>query len=459
MERLLEQSPQVRRGVTVYQPQQQAQPFVMRRPMYEQPQQQRQIYVPPAQTRAQIRTQREQFGGADAFAHSEQVYLNSPEAQKQRQDAAEAQAKANQPDVPWWKKALGYTIGNLAVPLGALNTPLRGIELGVSEFAQHTPLRIQQGLARAAQLASGDILGAAGGTRVPGLNVAPAPVELATQFITSTKAGGFIDPEQAKNAPGGSNLARVLNPTSPYGYGGLLDPNAGKWRNRFVGFAGDTLFNPLTYVEPVPAARVLSAGDEAAGLASNAAEDALRAAVREGAPAERIAALQAERDAAQQAFRESQVAQRIHGRVGRARIVAEAYARDPEAAAFFESEWVKGAQRGFNTMSPEARRALGIADPSLYLLGGKAVPYTGKYSELLSKAGGAFRGFRDAELAGGRLPLVQKLTAGPQEIQTPLRILSNCLAVKHADDAMAVTCIMLRVSYHDDSCSFFIQVS
>lgn len=340
------------------------------------------------------------------FSALEQAFAKAPQ---------QGQPDPNQDQsLPWWMKA-GGLLNAVLTPLGLMGTGRKAVEVGAGEFAQHAPQGLQSALAQ---------IGATQTGTLGGLYMHQPLTQIANPaaYATNTQAGGFVDKERAKQAIG-NPIGTILNPQSPLGFGNYLDPKNGQWTNRIIGLTGDVAMDPATYVNPIPSARLLAGGDKALAEAADASEVALRKAVSEGADAATIAGHTATRDAAVDALRQSQRSVPIHGRADRIKIISELAGRDPEAFAAYQDELTKGAQRGFNTMSPEARRVAGIADPGLYMPGGDRIPGTGQYAEKLSQLGGGIRAARDP--ISTRIPLLSKLASGPKGMETAYSVLSR----------------------------------
>jgi len=402
---------------------------------------------PTRATPAVSRLQQRQQGGTDWDA-LQRVFQNSPEAQKQREDEAKAQAKANQPDVPWWKQALGTAVKDLLVPVGAIGVGRRAIEFAGAEFAQHAPEPLQRAVHDVVGITTGGGLVGLAADKLFGHKLAALNAWNPASYLTSTEAGGYIDPEQAKKVTKQGIVHEVLNPSSDLGMGQLLQQDQNQWRNRAIGLIGDVAFDPVTYVNPVPSARVLGGGSEALKGAAETAQTTLRQATKEAAAEgasrlpgadEALARLAQERDAAVEALRQTQRPIPIHGRADRVRLISEAFARDPEAAAKFGDEWLRGGQRGFNAMSPEARKALGIAEPALYFTEkGPAIPGTRAFAERASQLGGALRAARDTR----EIPLISRFTQGPKGFEAAYRTLTRGSKEMTPDEAALMGRVM-----------------
>ena len=363
----------------------------------------------PRESRGRERARTREEGGTD-WAALQEAFANSPTARKQAEKQAREEYERAHPQ-PFWKEAIAGAL----LPINTVFGPLRkGVEYGIGQYAQHAPLGVQRFATGVAQVQSNPLI----------------------PMMSSTEVGGFVDPKEAAKA----RPIDIINPHADFGYEKMLSPEQ-QFRGGY-GFLGDVAFDPLTYVNPVPTARMLAGGNKAMAEGADAAETALRQAVKEGRPAEEIAQLGAARDTAAQAFRETQHAMPVHGRADRLRIIANAAKDNPEAFEVFKDEFIKGGQRGFNTMSPEARRALGVADPALHVAGfGTAIPKTGAYAERASQIGGKIRELRDPITT--RIPGWNRLTSGPKGLEAAYRVLSRGGDEATPENAAA----LLRQSY------------
>ena len=271
-------------------------------------------------------------------------------------------------------KGLGFLINNpvtraITAPINYIQTGGRLATLGIEEL----------GGAVAGHPAIQNTLG-----MVPGLG------ELVSNVDTERTAA---DPR--------SNWAKVLEPNSTYGYGELLNPDNPPWVNRIMGLGGDIALDPLTYVgggatrtvagashidealEAVQrATRMLEAAEEAgdAKQAARAVEQLARAedyAARAPALGRKTWELPTPRNRAERANLFGELADTAEGR----RLIEE-----------MPDELLRGGTRGFQTMAPEAKAALGISEPGLRLRGfNTKVPLTGPVAELLNWGGGGIR--------------------------------------------------------------------
>lgn len=356
-------------------------------------------YTPPARTTS--RTQDNEARGRQGvdWSQVESAFRSTPEAAQQEQKKAQAQYEKENPNSFWEDAAsgLGTLVNNpftrnIIMPLGALGTPRRLIEYGMEQFAEHAPGPVQQFVTHA------------------GGGVGKA--------IVAEKYGGNIDTERT-GADDRGFASKVLDPRSDYGYGQFLNENNNEWANRLGGFGMDVATDPLTYLSG-GANKVVGMAPEAVKAIEESAA-AYKAAEAAGASAPELERLSKIAEAASDAgFKGAAVKPAGAGAPARAQQIADFSVERPELAAELQDELTRGGQRGFNTMSKEARRAMGIQDPGLRVRGfDTTLPGTGKITEGLSAAGGAVR------VGLGKIPKLDRLSRAPKGLEESRRILTR----------------------------------
>jgi hypothetical protein len=264
----------------------------------------------------------------DAIARSEQAYLNTPEARKQREAFAQKQAEAQAPDQPWWKQGLGMIIGNPVVknallPLGVLGIPRRAIDLGIETLAEHSPVDLES-LPTWAKVAM-----------------------TANPLTMAAGAASWVDTDRTK-ADDRSFYEKVISPSSDYGFGQLLNPDLPSVVGGLGGLYGDVALDPLTYVT--------AGGGKIAQEGAKTGQEI----VLHGGKAERLAEL-------------SRLSERPLEEI-------ERLAPDIQ----------KAGARGLNSASPELREALDLTAPKLRFAG-QAIPGTERIAGPITKATGLAR--------------------------------------------------------------------
>ena len=381
--------PMVKKGpVSIYQPQQAIRQATAARPAP-------QARPVPAPRSLRERDQAAARGPIDSDALL-QAFASTPEAAKQAKE--QYQKTAPKPDLPWWKDALGVTLGNpvtksVLTALGPLGTLRKAATLGVEEGAEHYQ----------------DV---------------PDWLKGALDQIGVGKILGAVDTKRTE-ADKRSNWSK-LAPNSDYGFGQLLNPDNPAWANRIAGFVGDVALDPLTYLtggsykaaqggaEAAKAAKEASLLARASELAGEEAPIASRAAARLSSAGGPVTEEAAARWAAQ-GVKETA----IHGAKGRAGLVADYLVNHPDVPVELQQQMLRGAERGFNTLAPEAREALGVARPGLRVRGlpGAVLPGSGKPVELAARVTGAAR-------AGlNEIPAVSKAFRGPKGLEDATAIL------------------------------------
>ena len=294
----------------------------------------------------------------------------SPEAQAQRQQVAQqAATKKAQADEPFWKKSLGYILA----PLAPLSVPLKVVEATMEEAVKALPDSWEKKMYQPFGTGNAE-------WQKVGNMVAPL-------------LGGVLGMDPAKTHKSGSFLSRIA-PSSAFGAGQIYGndiPIPGLTGLRNLGI--DVLHDPLTFLTPAggTVADLSAEGAEAASKAS-AARTALADAPEmvNGAANPAIKDLQ---DALEQAEQQSQrvakesgkIKDLPHNRQGRMGMISELAASGPEGEATVAkhaTEISKGIDRGFSSMSQEAKDALGITKSGLRVRGTNVVlPFTSKLAE------------------------------------------------------------------------------
>ena len=267
-------------------------------------------------------------------------------------------------------KGLGYVINNpvtrvVTTPLNYIQTGGRAITLGLEELAENVPVL-------------GDI------------------------------ADIVVDTERTE-ADKRSNWEKIFNPNTTYGFGEIAESTGNKWLDRAVGLAGDIALDPLTYLtaggsrivagvshvdEAADALRLASEGLEIAEAVGDAAQvkkatDAVRRAEEYVTKAPKMGVTPS---------REVRLPRNRAERVDMFGELSETKA-GRQFLEEFPGEVRRGGQRGLQTMSQEAKEAIGIQRPGLRVRGigrnvpilGSRIPLTGPIAQGLSSAGGAVR--------------------------------------------------------------------
>ena len=172
-----------------------------------------------------------------------------------------------------------------------------------------------------------------------------------------------------------SNWEKIFDPNTTYGFGEIAEKTGNKWADRFIGLAGDIALDPLTYLTAGGSRVVagLSHVDEAADalrLANEGLE--IANAVGDAAQVERATeALKRAEDYVSRAPKlgttEAREVRLPRNRAERANLLAD-LSETKAGRQFLEEmpgEAKLGGQRGFQTMSQEAREAIGIQRPGL----------------------------------------------------------------------------------------------
>lgn len=317
--------------------------------------------------------------GAVNWSAVQNAFSSTAAAQQQKAEQIAASQPQPEPEGFWgsgFGKGLGFIINNpvthvITKPLNYLQTGGRLATLGIEEAAEAL-----QGAPGWAQFAA-------------------KSVPVAGQLIAG------VDTERTE-ADKRSNWSKVLSPDTSYGYGELINPDLNKFVGGAIGLGGDILLDPLTYVTG-GASRVVAGGshvDEAARLLDEANEG-LRLAQAGGKADEIADAARVVTDAEDYVARAPSMGNLPdtkvplpRNRIERGELIGE-LSSTPEGLAIMAEhgdEILKGGVRGFQTMSPEAKAALGIERPGLRLRGlGARIPGTGKIAEALNFGGGAVR--------------------------------------------------------------------
>lgn len=308
------------------------------------------------------------WSALDAFANSEagqkQIFQNQPQPQQE------------QPSGFWgspFGKGLGFVINNpvtrvAMMPLNIIDTGRKAAVLGVEQGAE--------------ALAGGPdwLRGAVERTPLSGI------------FNTIDTSRTEADPR--------SNWQK-LKPGSDYGFGQLLDPDQPAWLNKGEGLAGDIGLDPLTYVTGGASRLVQGATHTEEALKGLQEATAGLKAAREAGDAAKIAQATERLGMAEDyVARAPKLGERVfeealpHNRSGRIQMLGE-LAKTPEGRQFLTEmpeQATRGATRGFQTMSQEAKDLLRISEPGLKLRGFETmIPGTGKIAEALSAGGGLVR--------------------------------------------------------------------
>jgi len=358
-------APGSRRGVVVYRP----------------AAQQRQAPAPTRRTNGPSRGAATRRTGQVDWNAVKQEVLSTETAQafqqKKAQKEAEDEAYEN---TPMWGKGLGIVLGNpiarnVLKPLNALGTLGRGVVYGIEEAAE-------------------------------GMEDAPDWLKRVVSMTPAAPILNAVDTERT-NADDRSFYEKVVSPDTSYGFGELLDPDNPVWANRIAGFVGDIGTDPLTYVTG-GASRVVGAMgkaskvDDAARIATKAddlvAASAMAAKVGNPDEARRIAQLAGEQQAlARRMAADAEALPNFkvplrQGRRARESFVAELATENPQLLEGATGrQVVRGAERGFNTITdPALRQQLGLADPGLRFLG-ENIPGTAGIVRRGAQAGGVAR--------------------------------------------------------------------
>jgi hypothetical protein len=355
-------------------------------------------------TRREVQQQQQEQGQPVGRLGALAAYAAAtPHAQQRAMEQAQ---QAAYDELPWYKKGLAAAVDNPIVNTGLkamdiLSIPRRAIQVGVSEAAAAMPEW--------------------------------------TENIPYFAAMRFIDEEKVREDPR-SVGNRIFDPN--YGFGQVAKDTGNQWANRGVGFAGDVIMDPFTYVTG-PTMKVAE-GAEVAALGAKAltqgkravqagdwATTTARAAQESGAFADEAAAMIAKgmadqeyltRYAADEAYQRARAApggtRRVAARTnraGRLQELSQAGARLPEE--FMRrpevlEEFARIAQRGPGAArTPEIREALGLLDPKLQFLGAD-LPGTGRIAQGFQRGGAVARG------AVNRSGLGTKFARGSRGIET-----------------------------------------
>jgi len=309
----------------------------------------------------------------------------TPTAQKRSQEVAQKAAEdAAWDEMPWYKKGLGMAIGNpvskaILAPLETLSYPRRAIEFGVGHLATAMPEW--------------------------------------TENLPPFMGLKWIDEAKVRNDDR-STWDQISDPD--FGFGQIAKSTGNKLADRAVGFTGDVLLDPTTYLagptmRMVEGTRAAAKGAEAtAALARSAkaaegltlAEKAVQAS---GSGVDDIARLAAESAAAQAERTSAQLAaehaaeraapgglKAMHAetsKAGRLQILQDVgIAKGETWVQQHSDELARVANRGFGAArTAEVREALGLLEPSLRFAG---VPLKGTRvpAKLAQEAGGLIRG-------------------------------------------------------------------
>ena len=328
--------------------------------------------------------------------------MSTPEAQAQRQQvaqkAATEQAKANE---PFWQKALGYVIA----PLEPLSVPMKIVQTGLEEGVKLLPDSAESWMSHPfGKNAKG----------VGGVLNTLAPL-----------VGGIFGQDMAKTHDNQSVWDRI-KPSSSYGAGQVYGndskvPGVTGLRNLLL----DIEHDPLTYLTfgaggaADAGVHVAEAGAKVA-LARDALEQAPKILEETGKVNPAIKDLEQALSEAQKAEKQaSKIKDLPHSRQGRMGMISELAASGAEGeakVAEHATEFSKGVNRGFTSMSQEAKDALGVTKSGLRLRGtGAVLPGTGKLAEIASLPGQLGReglGQLSSKLEGSSSKILAKLGEG-----------------------------------------------
>ena len=302
---------------------------------------------------------------------------SAEEAAKKAQKAAQDAAYDK---LPWYKKGLAAVIDNpvtkvALAPFEALSVPMKAVALGKEELSAHLP----RGMAEWMEQPFGN------GEYVDALN----------QIASLVPGSPFgVDTDKAREEKRG--VLERLAPRSDFGHGQILKSTGSEWGDRFMGFGGDVLNDPLMLIEggaeivrpAIKEAEGLRALGQGERLALKEAPKALMtperaaadAAARAASPLPtgvRTAEEEFARQAAGRGSAEARFAEPLsQGRPARAaarikapknlqermNLAAEWATENPELWRQHQGEVSKGIKRGFEAMSKEPRLSIRRGD-------------------------------------------------------------------------------------------------